>query len=42
MVGAGVGILISMVASTPVGATIVIFDLVVFLIHVGIGKVWRA
>lgn len=42
MVGAGVGILISMVASTPVGATIVIFDLAVFLIHVGIGKVWRA
>ena len=42
MLGAGVGILISMVASTPVGATIVIFDLVIFLIHVGIGKVWRA
>ncbi len=35
--GAVTGILVSILASTPVGSTIVIFDLILFLIHCGIG-----
>ena len=37
--GAVTGILVSILASTPVGSTIVIFDLILFLIHCGIGSV---
>ena len=36
--GAVTGILVSILASTPVGSTIVIFDLILFLIHCGIGS----
>ena len=39
MIGAGGGILISILASTPVGATIVVFDLGIFLLHIAIGRV---
>ncbi len=37
--GAITGILVSILASTPVGSTIVIFDLILFLIHCLIGMV---
>lgn len=37
--GAVTGILVSILASTPVGSTIVIFDLILFLIHCSIGSV---
>ena len=38
VVGAAAGIIISILASTPVGATIVILDMVIFAVHNVIGK----
>ena len=39
MLGAGCGIILSILASTPVGATVVLFDMGVFFLHFVIGKI---
>lgn len=39
VVGAVMGILVSILASTPVGSTIVLFDLLLFLLHLALGRV---
>ncbi|WP_207302835.1 metal ABC transporter permease [Lachnoclostridium sp. Marseille-P6806] len=38
VLGAVAGIIVSILASTPVGSTIVVFDLLLFLIHLVIGR----